>query len=101
MSKYAGAINGKERSVADAGKGGWMVIRPMNAVYAMGESGRPVIARGEKDGGPALLFSDPDVVSLGRETAAGAGLYTAKPWFKIIGAVELMSEDILADRMDA
>ncbi len=70
-----------------------MVIRPMNAVYAMGELGRPVSAKGGT-GGPAFFFSGGrDVVTLGRGAEAGAGLYTGKPWFKMMGAVELMSED--------
>lgn len=73
-----------------------MVIRPLTAGYSMGELGRPVNAKGE-NGGPALFFSKAkDVVSLGMESERGAGLYAGKPWFKMMGAVELMSEDCSA-----
>lgn len=76
-----------------------MVIRPLTAGYSMGELGRPVSSKGEKSG-PALFFSGAkDVVSLGMEPGGGAGLYAGKPWFKIMGAVELMSEDCGASVM--
>ena len=70
-----------------------MVIRPMNAVYATGDLSRLVDANGGI-GEPALFSSSRDTVSLNRKAAAGAGLYTTTPRFKIMGAVELMSDEI-------
>lgn len=72
--------------------GNGMVIRPMPAAYTMGEIGRPANKPGG-NGGPASFFSKSmDVVSLGNASTS-AGLYSGSPIFKIIGAVELMSED--------
>lgn len=70
-----------------------MVIRPLTAAYAMGEIGRPASVKGEKSG-PASVFSDiGDVVTLGNRSGGDSGLYNARPLFKIMGAVELMSGD--------
>lgn len=70
-----------------------MVIRPMAAAYAMGETGRSAAGMGGK-GGPAAFFSAVhDDVVLGSRVKPGAGLYAASPFFKIMGAVELMSEE--------
>ncbi len=69
-----------------------MVIRPMTAAYTLGESGRPAKSAGGKSG-PAALFADvKDLVSLGNANAT-AGLYSGNPVFKIMGAVELMSDE--------
>lgn len=68
-----------------------MVIRPMIAAYTLGEMGRPATNMGGS-GGPASLFKVKDMVSLGGGTP-GAGLYTGTTLFKIIGAVELMTDD--------
>lgn len=68
-----------------------MVIRPMTIAYTMGELGRPARNAGGKSG-PATLFSNAkDSVSFGEKTAS-ATLYSAGPMFKIMGAVELMSD---------
>ncbi len=68
-----------------------MVIRPLTAAHVMGEIGRSATNRGEKSG-PAAFLAGKDVVSLGSRKQ-GAGLYSATPLFKMMGAVELMSED--------
>lgn len=69
-----------------------MVIRPMAAAYALGEIGRSAACQGGK-GGPASFFSNgTDAVTLGTKSSS-AGLYSAKPMFKMMGTVELMSED--------
>ncbi len=69
-----------------------MVIRPMAAAYAMGEIGRSAGTSGVVGGGPAAFSKHAgDKVSLGSRVTVGAGLYTASPMFKMIGAVELMS----------
>ncbi len=70
-----------------------MVIRPLTAAYTMGEFGRPAHSLGGKGGPAAFLAGAKDFVSLGGKTAA-AGLYSGKPFFKIMGAVELMSDDV-------
>lgn len=70
-----------------------MVIRPMAAVYVLGEIGRSAAGMGAKGGPTAFLSGIKDEVSLGRKSPANAGLYTAAPLFKIMGAVELMSEE--------
>lgn len=76
-----------------------MYIRPMTAAYAMGEMGRPAVAKGEKRGPASFFTSVQDLVTLGQSMPAG-GLYSAKPVFKIMGAVELMSDDFdLSDSM--
>jgi hypothetical protein len=48
---------------------------------------------GAKGGPTAFLRAIKDEVSLGAKITSGAGLYTASPLFKMIGAVELMSAD--------
>lgn len=68
-----------------------MVIRPMTAAYAMGEMGRSAAIRGEESGSTAFLRGK-DVVALGGQQR-DAGLYSAAPLFKMMGAVELMSDD--------
>lgn len=68
-----------------------MVIRPMTAAYAMGEIGRSAVTRGG-EGGSATFFGRKDIVSLGGKQR-DAGLYSAAPLFKMMGAVELMSDD--------
>lgn len=69
-----------------------MVIRPMAAAYAMGEIGRPVNKSGAMSGPASFLYKQ-DSVALGSADARGAGLYSASPLFKIMGAVELMTGD--------
>lgn len=69
-----------------------MVIRPMAAAYALGEIGRSAAYRGGT-GGPASFFEKgTDAVALGARSA-DARLYSANPMFKMMGTVELMSED--------
>lgn len=68
-----------------------MVIRPMTAAFGMGEIGRSVSIRGDNDGSAAFLRSG-DVVSLGGPRR-DAGLYSGALLFKMMGAVELMSDD--------
>lgn len=74
-----------------------MVIRPMAAAYAMGEIGRPAGTSGATGGSASFSKVAKDTVSLhgagGLKRAGGAGLYSASPLFKMIGAVELMSVD--------
>lgn len=70
-----------------------MVIRPMAAAYAMGEIGRSTGTVGAKGGPTFFLNSIGDEVSLGSKRPADAGLYSASPLFKMIGAVELMSAE--------
>lgn len=69
-----------------------MVIRPMAAAYSMGEIGRSAGTSGAKGGPTAFFGVIKDDVSLGGKKG-GAGLYAASPLFKIMGAVELMSEE--------
>lgn len=71
-----------------------MVIRPMAAAYVLGELGRSAANLGAKGGPTAFLSGVKDEVALGKMASAGAGLYTATPLFKIMGAVELMSEEL-------
>lgn len=70
-----------------------MVIRPMTAAYVMGETGRSANTLGAKGGPTAFLGGVKDEVMLNGKTN-GASLYSASPLFKIIGAVELMSEEL-------
>ena len=70
-----------------------MVIRPMAAAYAMGEIGRSAGTMGAKGGPTSFLKEVGDEVSLGVRKPAGAGLYSASPLFKMMGAVELMSAE--------
>lgn len=73
------------------------MIQAATAAYAMGELGRSASSLGGK-GGPARVFAGVrDIVSLGNGQAAGAGLYTARNLFKIMGAVELVSPDAGAE----
>ena len=70
-----------------------MVIRPMAAAYTMGEIGRSAGSTGAK-GGPAAFFATQrDTVELHSREKKGAGLYRPSPWFKMVGAVELMTTD--------
>ncbi len=75
--------------------GGCMVIRPMAAAYAMGEIGRSAGTTGAKGGPTSFLREIRDEVSLGARVPPGTGLYSASPLFKMTGAVELTSSDIL------
>lgn len=71
-----------------------MEIRQMAAAYQLGEFGRPAGFLGGKSG-PASIFSNvKDIVSLGGKAASNAGLYSARPTFKVVGAVELLSGDV-------
>lgn len=73
------------------------MIQAVAGAYAMGELGRSASSLGGK-GGPAPAFADVrDIVSLGNGQPAGAGLYTSRSLFKIIGAVELVSSDVEVD----
>ncbi len=69
-----------------------MVIRPMAGIHFLGEIGRSAGAMGAQ-GGPTAFLSGKDEKIFNAKTRAGGGLYSAKPLFKIIGAVELMSDD--------
>lgn len=69
-----------------------MVIRPMAAAYAMGEMGRSAGTSGVTSGPAAFLREVKDEVELGRKKVI-PGLYSASPLFKIMGSVELMSEE--------
>ncbi len=70
-----------------------MVIRPLVAANAvlLGEPGRSAAKRGNF-GGPAAFFSGGDTVTLG-VSPKGAKTYSASPLFKMMGAVELMSDE--------
>lgn len=72
-------------------RGEGMVIRPLVAANALGETGRSAAKRGTS-GGPAAFFSNQDSVALGGKPV-GAKLYSASPLFKMMGAVELMSDE--------
>jgi hypothetical protein len=65
----------------------------MAAAYAFGETGRSASKLGGKSGSAAFFGAAGDAVSLSSEARAGASLYSATPLFKIMGAVELMSDD--------
>ena len=78
-------------------RGDFMVIRPMTAAYVMGEIGRSASTSGAKGGPTAFLGGVKDEVTLKGNTN-GAGLYSASPLFKMMGAGELMSEEL--DRFD-
>lgn len=75
-----------------------MVIRPLVAANVLGEMGRPASARG-KSGGPAAFYTDggEDSVVLGGKGGGsgvgGAKLYSASPLFKMMGAVQLTSDE--------
>lgn len=70
-----------------------MVIRPMAAAYVMGEIGRSAGTQGVTSGPTAFLREIRDEVDLGRRSKTNADLYGASPLFKIMGAVELTSEE--------
>lgn len=68
-----------------------MVIRPLVAANIfLGEPGRPAAKRGSFGGSAA--FSGGDTVTLGA-SPKGAATYSASPLFKMMGAVELMSDE--------
>lgn len=73
-----------------------MVIRPMAAAYSLGEFGRSAAVKGGKGGSTSFFAGTGDTVSFGGKSGS-AGLYSAAPLFKIMGAVELMSEDFEAE----
>ena len=65
-----------------------MVIRPLSGLAAGGTAaGGPIGSGGRRESG---IRREGDTVSLG-DGGGGAGLYVGKPFFKIIGAVELTS----------
>ncbi|MCD7897600.1 MAG: hypothetical protein LUG50_13150 [Planctomycetaceae bacterium] len=67
-----------------------MIIRPIAAAHFLGELGRSAEKRGAQ-GGPTA-FSGRDEVELG-VIPKKTGLYSATPFFKMMGRVELMSDD--------
>ncbi len=74
-----------------------MIIRPIAAAQFLGELGRSAEKRGTQ-GGPAV-FSGRDEVQLG-VVPKKTGLYSATPFFKMMGRVELMSDDALTSRTE-
>ncbi|MDR0361827.1 MAG: hypothetical protein LBJ46_03955 [Planctomycetota bacterium] len=72
-----------------------MVIRPMATIIAdfPGETGRPVSKLGEKDRPTPSFPTKTDRIELTAKSANPAGLYSFRPLFKIIGAVELTAPE--------
>ena len=70
-----------------------MLIRPMAAVYSLGEMGRPAHNLGDKSGSAPFFRNTVDSVSFGNGAGHGAGLYSVGNLFKIMGAVELMTPE--------
>ncbi len=69
-----------------------MVIRPMAGMNFLGEIGRSAGAVGAQ-GGSAAFLGGKEAKAFAGKSKSGGGIYSSKPFFKIMGAVELMSED--------